>query len=253
VSADAAVSGRMEIEFAEQTDIGCVRPANDDAVGAWPYRGGLLFAIADGIGGAAAGDIASRIALEALAAAMRDARPDGPVHKRLRAAVQAANLAVHDASLADASRRLMRTTLTATAIVDGTLVAAHVGDCRLYRFRAGRLECLTRDHNRAWWLVRFGSLGSAAARQNPRRHVLTRCLGEDPIVRIDIVRAALSPADVLLQCSDGLYGLVAEHAIAKILAALPPSLACRALLDAARRAGGDDNASVQIASLPGGR
>ncbi len=243
--------GGLKIQFAEESDIGCVRPANDDAIGAWPEGGGLLFAIADGIGGAAGGHVASHVALEALAGAMRAAPPRWPLHKRLRAAVQRANLAVHDRSRVDAGRRAMRTTLTATAIVDGALVTAHVGDCRLYRLRAGRLERLTRDHNRAWQLVRFGLLTAEAARNHPRRHVLTRCLGEEPIVRIDMVRTTVGPADVLLQCSDGVYTLVLEDEIARILAAYAPTPACRALVVAARAAGGDDNVSVQIASLTG--
>ncbi len=118
-----------EIEFFQLTDIGCVRVENEDAVGFWPHDDGLLFAVADGLGGEAAGEVASRLALEVLGREMERAPGTWPVTKRLRRAVQQANLEIHTKAITVPDLRRMGTTLTATAVVGGSLVAAHVGDC----------------------------------------------------------------------------------------------------------------------------
>jgi PPM family protein phosphatase len=240
----------MQIDYAGLTDIGCRRDENEDTIASWPDAAGLVFAVADGMGGAEAGEFASRLAIDALGAALADAATRRrPPHKRLRTAVQAANLAVHDECLSAPHRRGMRTTLTATAIVDGMLISAHVGDCRLYRLRGGRLTRLTRDHNRAALLVRFGLLRPEAAHRHKTQNRLTRSLGDGPMVRIDLVREPTHSGDVLLQCTDGLYRLVSEGEIIEVLSSLAPETACRTLIQLAAAAGGDDNVSVQIASL----
>src|SRR5947208_405758 len=124
-----------EIEFFQLTDVGCVREGNEDAVGHWPHEDGLLFAVADGLGGHAAGEVASALALEVLAREMDRAPGSWAVTKRLRRAVQEANLELYNKAIAVPELRGMGTTLTASAVVGGTLVAAHVGDCRLFLWR----------------------------------------------------------------------------------------------------------------------
>lgn len=220
------------------TDVGHRRQVNDDAIVSAPAAGGLLFAVADGVSGLPGARRASQTALGsfigALAgvAGLAGVADRKPIHKRLRAAAQQANLDVHDQARADPALRSMRTTLTASAIVGDTLAAVHVGDCRLYLLRRSRLECLTRDHRSVW-----------------QHHVLTRCLGADPIVRVNVVRKRLQYGDVVLQCSNGLYNAVSAPRIAMVLASEPPAAACHTLARLARAGVGGDNVSVQVALL----
>ncbi len=145
----------------------------------------------------------------------------------------------------------MGTTLTATAVVGGTLTAAHVGDTRLYLFRDRTLIQLTKDHSWVEEQVGYGLLSSDAIRTHPQRNVLTRCLGHELIVGIDTLATDLRPGDVLLQCSDGLHGLVADAELAEILAAHRPEADCRALIRRGREEGGLDNLSAQVAAVGG--
>ncbi|MFN8545037.1 MAG: protein phosphatase 2C domain-containing protein [Candidatus Binatia bacterium] len=236
-----------DIEFFQLTDPGTVRDGNEDAVGHWPHDDGLLFAVADGLGGHAAGEVASALTLEVLAREMERAPGTWAVTKRLRRAVQEANLELHTKSLAVPELRGMATTLTASALVGGTLVAAHVGDCRLFLLRGGRVEQLTKDHTWVAEQVQYGLLSADAARVHPKRHAVTRCLGLDLIVGIDVLRLDLQAGDVLVQCSDGVHGLLAEAEIGAVARTLRPEVACRALVDRALAAGSEDNLSVQIA------
>ncbi len=231
-AATVAHGGRLTVSFAELTDVGHRRLANDDAIASALAVGGLLFAVADGVSGLPGARRASQTALGSFIGALAGAADRKPIHQRLRAAAERANLDVHDQARSDPALRSMRTTLTATAIVGDVLAAVHVGDCRLYLLRSARLECLTRDHSSFW-----------------RHHVLTRSLGENPIVRVDIVRKRLRYGDVLLQCSDGLYNAVSAPRMAMVLASEPPESACRTLARLARAGTGGDDVSVQVALL----
>jgi protein phosphatase len=238
-----------EIDFSQLSDVGCVRTENEDALGHWPHEDGLLFAVADGVGGEAGGEVASALALEALAREMDRAPGSWPVAKRLRRAVQEANLEIYNKAVAVPDLRRMGTTLTASAVVGGTLVAAHVGDCRLLLLRERKLTQLTKDHTWVSEQVQYGLLAPEAARTHPRRHVLTRCLGTELIVGIDVLTIDLRPADVLVQCSDGVHALLEEAEIAELVASHPPEAACRALVRRGREEGGGDNLSVQVAVI----
>jgi serine/threonine protein phosphatase PrpC len=245
-----------EIDFSHLTDAGCVRVENEDAVGHWPHEEGIVFAVADGLGGQNAGEVASVLALESLSRAMERAPGGWPVEKRLRRAVQEANLDIYNKAIAVPELRGMGTTLTATALVGGALVAAHVGDCRLFLLRDRALTQLTKDHTWVWDQIQYGLLSAEDARTHPRRHELTRCLGRELIVGIDVLRLDLRPGDVVVQCSDGVHGLLAESEIAELAAGHPPRAACRALVRRAREEGGEDNLSVQVAAVidcPSGR
>lgn len=242
----------LQVEFAQLTDVGRVRENNEDALGFWPYEDGVLFAVADGLGGFDCGEVASALALGTFGRAMLDAPPDASrwsLAKRLWSAVQQANLAVYDRRAEHVRCQSMGTTLTASVLVGTTLVVAHVGDCRLLRIRDRVLSRLTRDHNRAWQQVALGLLAPEAARLHPDRHLLTRSLGQDPLVRIDMVTADLAVGDVLVQCSDGVHTLVSEREILEAIEAHPTDQACLALIDRARDAGGDDNLSVQVVAV----
>ena len=195
-----------EIEFFQLTDVGCVREGNEDAVGHWPHEDGLLFAVADGLGGHAAGEVASALALEVLAREMDRAPGNWALTKRLRRAVQEANLELYNKAIVVPELRGMGTTLTASAVVGGTLVAAHVGDCRLFLWREGALTQLTKDHTWVWEQMQYGLLSPEDARNHPRRNMLTRCLGRELIVGIDVLSMDLRPRDIIVQCSDGIHG-----------------------------------------------
>jgi protein phosphatase len=238
-----------DLAFFQLTDAGCVHPGNEDAVGAWPHEDGMVFAVADGLGGEAAGEVASQLALDVLARELARAPTAWTVTKRLRRAVQEANLEIYGKAVAVPDLRRMGTTLTVTACVGGTLVAAHVGDTRLYLFRDRTLAQLTKDHTWVGEQVGYGLLAPEQARTHPRRDVLTRCLGHELVVAIDTLTLELRPGDVLLQCSDGLHGLVGDAELAEILAAHAPEAACRALIRRGREEGGIDNLSAQVAAV----
>ena len=239
----------LDIEFFQLTDVGCVRADNEDAVGVWQHEDGLLFAVADGLGGHAAGEAASTLALEVVAREMERAPGSWPVARRLRRAIQEANLSIYNKSITVPELRGMGTTLTASAVVGGTLVAAHIGDCRLLLCRDGSLTQLTKDHTWVAEQVQYGLLSTEEARAHPRRNVVTRCLGRELIVAIDMLTLDIRPGDILIQCSDGIHALVPDGEIAELLGAHPPEAACQALARRAKQEGGEDNLSVQVAAI----
>ena len=237
-----------EIEFFQLSDRGCVLSENEDAVGHWPHEDGLLFAVADGLGGRERGGVASALALEVLAREMDRAPGGWAISKRLRRAVQEANLEIYNKAITVPELRGMGTTLTASAVVVDRLVTAHVGDCRLMLLRDGKLTQLTKDHTWVWEQAEQGVHSADVAGSHPRRH-LTRCLGTELIVGIDVLTFALCEGDVVVQTSDGVHGAIREAEIAELLAAHPPEAACRALVRRSREEGGEDNLSVQVAAV----
>jgi PPM family protein phosphatase len=230
---------------AGRTDTGRKRRQNEDAFVCDPP----LFAIADGMGGAQAGELASRIAaaaIEEAAGALRD--EDGVV-----AAVRAANALIFERALNDPGVAGMGTTAT-VALVDETretLTIAHVGDSRAYRYRDGVLEQLTTDHSLVAELVRTGRLTEAEAAVHPHRSVITRVLGTDADVDVDTLTVSLSPGDIVLLCSDGLSAMVRDEEIGRVLesTAGDPHQAAESLVRAANAAGGDDNVTVVLFEL----
>jgi len=238
-----------EIDFFQLTDVGCVREENEDAVGYWPHEDGLLFAVADGLGGHEAGEIASALALEVLAREMDRAPDSWAMAKRLRRATQEANIAIHQKCVTVPELRSMGTTLTASVVAGNQLVTAHVGDCRVYLLRDGSLSQLTKDHTWVWDQVEYGILSPEEARNHPRRNMLSRCLGPHLVVGIDVLQIDLRVGDVLLQCSDGVHAHLPDSEIAEHLRSRQPDAACRALVRRGREEGGKDNLSAQVAVL----
>ncbi len=226
------------------TDVGRVRSHNEDAVLADPP----LFAVADGLGGHEAGEIASQIAIETL----RDHAPRKPDANALGRAVRAANREVIRAAQEGVGRSGMGTTITA-AIVDGTdVVVAQVGDSRAYLMRGGALTRITEDHSMVADLIRSGQLTEAESRVHPNRSVITRALGTDPNMYADTFEVDAEPGDRILLCSDGLTGMLTDDAILGLLQRhRDPAIAARALIDAANEAGGVDNISVVIVDIEG--
>jgi serine/threonine protein phosphatase PrpC len=227
------------------TDTGRRRRQNEDAFVCDPP----LFAIADGMGGAQAGELASRLA----AAAIEEAGAAAGDEHAVVWAVRTANARIFEHSLTDPAVAGMGTTAT-VALVDehaATLTVAHVGDSRAYRYRDGGLEQLTTDHSLVAELVRSGRLTEAEAATHPHRSVITRALGTEAEVEVDTRVVELAPGDLVLLCSDGLSAMVRDDEIARLLDAsgCDPYVAAETLVRAANAAGGEDNVTVVVFEL----
>jgi PPM family protein phosphatase len=219
--------------------VGQVREGNEDEYLADPDR--QLFAVADGMGGHRAGEVASATAIETLKTAYRTGRP-------LRQAVEEANAAVFEKAEANPEMKGMGTTLTAVALVDGgTAVLGHVGDSRAYLMRDGGVSRVTEDHSLVEQLVREGRLSPEEAAHHPQRAIITRALGIDPEVEVDRYEVDLRPGDRLLVCSDGLTNMVSDSSIGGVLRRQADAQrAADTLVEMANEAGGDDNITVVV-------
>ena len=236
----------MLIDYSELTQAG-VTTTNEDGVAHWTEPDGVVLAVADGLGEAATGRVASTLALEVLARELAETA-DLPAVKRLRRAVQAANVELYQKVVTVPELAGMATTLTVSALGPHGLVTAHVGDCRVFLLRDGTLTQLTKDHTWVW-----AHLPGAPERERTqgqaRRYSLPRCLGQELIVSVDVLSMALLPGDVIFQCSDGVHGVLESEEVSELLQAHPPDAACRALVRRARECASDDDASVQVAAV----
>jgi serine/threonine protein phosphatase PrpC len=220
------------------TDTGRKRRRNEDAYVVLPP----LFAIADGMGGAQAGEVASRLA----AAALEESNVGGGGEEQVARLIQEANSRVHTASTEDAAKAGMGTTMTVALVENGTVAIGHVGDSRAYLLRDGELEQLTDDHTLVAELMRSGKLSPEEARIHPQRSVITRALGSDPDVDVDTYTIETRTGDVFLLCSDGLSSMVDDDVIQETLQLHRGDLdaAVKALVKQALRGGGEDNITV---------
>ncbi|BAS27442.1 Stp1/IreP family PP2C-type Ser/Thr phosphatase [Limnochorda pilosa] len=225
------------------TDRGQLRPNNEDG-----YRvRGSLAAVADGMGGHQAGEVASSVALDVLFAHPLDGVAPG---EALRAGVREANRRVHALSLARPEYAGMGTTLTAARLVGGRWWIAHVGDSRAYLFRRGDLRQVTRDHSVVAELLALGQITAEEARAHPQRNLLTRALGLEADVEVDLYSLPAVAGDRLLLCTDGLTGVVQDDVVREILVREdPPDVQARRLAGKAHDRGAPDNVTVVIVSL----
>jgi PPM family protein phosphatase len=235
--------------WAAKSDPGRRRRRNEDSYVARPP----LFAVADGMGGAQAGEVASRLA----AAVLNESDGGDAGEERVAGLVQEANRRVFQRSIEDAATQGMGTTMT-VALVDaagGTIAFGHVGDSRAYRLRGGRLEQLTEDHSLVQELMRSGRLSPEEADTHPQKSVITRAVGTEPDVDVDTFTVDGEPGDLYLICSDGLTDMVGEQEIERALAEHRDDLerALDALVQAANRGGGIDNITVIAFELAGDR
>jgi PPM family protein phosphatase len=231
-------------EHFERTDTGRQRRNNEDAY----FARSPLFAVADGMGGAQAGEVASHLAVEVLEQGLPVG--DGSIEERLRARVHEANARINELSRADDTRAGMGTTLTVAYVGEDELTVAHVGDSRLYRLREGTFERLTDDHSLVEELVRRGKLTPQEADDHPQRSIVTRALGPEAAVEADSFTWPARDGDVYLVCSDGLTSMVDEATVAEIVGgAATLADAGRTLIDAANEAGGRDNITVVLFRL----
>ncbi len=231
------------IEFACQSHTGLQRRANEDSA----YASPPLFVVADGMGGAQAGEVASQIAIQAFEQGLDGA---GSSEEQLAQRIQEANRQIHERSRTESGREGMGTTLTAALLDDAGLAIGHVGDSRAYLFRDGELSRLTRDHSLVDELVRRGELTEAEAAEHPQRSIITRALGPEPEVTPDTSTYPVRAGDVLLLCSDGLTSMISEETMTEVLGgATSLDEAARALIEKANAAGGRDNITVILFRL----
>ena len=225
-----------------RSDIGCVREQNEDAL----ISQQPLYAVADGMGGHAAGEVASELAVDILADNASSIRDADSLIKTARTI----NRSIIEATKTGMGRPGMGTTLTA-AILDGTrLLIAQVGDSRAYLLHTNSLQQLTKDHSYVAELLAGGHITADEAVAHPKRSVITRALGSDPKTEADIYELEATVGDRLLLCTDGLYGMVSEADITAILNSVDdPQNACDELVSAARAKGGLDNISVIVVDI----
>lgn len=229
-------------EATHVSDTGRHRKMNEDR---WFARA-PLFGVADGMGGAPAGEVASQIAIDVLEPGLPDG-PD-PAEERLAGLIIDANARIHDSSMGDASRTGMGTTMTIAWLGEQELSVAHVGDSRLYCLRGGALERLTRDHSLVEDLVREGRITPEEAEDHPQRSIVTRALGAEAHVLADHFTWRVQDGDVYLICSDGLTDMVRPEAQVGTIIDAAASLreAGQQLVEAANAAGGRDNITVVL-------
>jgi PPM family protein phosphatase len=221
------------------TDTGRQRSANEDSV----FVRAPLFVIADGMGGAQAGEVASKTSVESFDRPL----PDAPPERALKETIEGANREIHRLARTDPNLTGMGTTTTAAILDAGKeeVAIGHVGDSRAYRLRRGKIERLTRDHSLVEEMRRKGQLTEAQAEDHPQRSIITRALGPEPEVEVDLQTVPAQAGDVFLICSDGLTTMLDDDHIERLLGrATSMAAAVRALVDEANRAGGRDNISV---------
>ena len=238
----------IEIDAAACTDIGRVRRENQDAYGSFPVeKGASLFLVADGMGGHADGREASHVAVEAVRQTFFDT--SGAPADRLRAAFEEANAQIFRKADGRRGTDRMGTTCTALVILDGQVTLAHVGDSRTYRARDGRIEQLTIDHTVVGEMHRKGMLTDAEAESHPQRHAISRAMGLESRVDVDVHGPMVAqPGDRYLLCSDGLAPVPTET-LSEIVLTCAPRVACERLVEEANAGGGHDNVTCLIVSI----
>ena len=231
------------LEVAALSDTGKVRDHNEDAFGHCLEAG--IFVVCDGMGGAAAGEVASRIAVDTVIERLCTVNSPEDRRRALTESIAAANRLVHSRSNSDPALQGMGTTLVLLAVQDRSALIGHVGDSRCYLFRAGQLQRETNDHSLVDEQVRLGRMTLEDAERSPLKNVITRAIGTQPSVEPDVTELSIEIGDTFLLCSDGLIREVPDNRITAILSQPAPlEEQCRQLIHAANDAGSHDNVTV---------
>jgi len=244
----------MELTYSELSSPGPVRDHNEDYVGFWQPQTleekrsrGTVVALADGVGGMDRGEVASRMAVEtALATFREDPEEDKTPQQLITQMFNAANLAVFDKGMENHGKSRMATTLCLVVLRNDEIVVGNVGDSRVYLVRKGEIKQLSTDHSYVGMQQKFGLISEQDAKTSDHRNILTRSIGQDPVVRVDVESTTAFKGDRVVLCSDGLYAYVADSEIADIVFRFSPAQACRQLIALAEQRGTDDNLSVQV-------
>lgn len=240
----------MLISCAGDTHVGVVRSGNEDSFLLDFQRG--VFIVADGMGGHAAGEVASEMAVEIIAKELGNIRTlaEDAVNDRMRTAIRSANQAIFERTLAEADKRGMGTTTTVLVLFARRYLIGQVGDSRAYLLRAGQLQQLTKDHSYVQEQVDAGLLTADQARTHPYSNVITRCVGANEDVIPDVYFGTLETGDVILLASDGLTGMLEDDQLAKILAMSgAPDERVNRLITEANRRGGLDNITAIVVRI----
>ncbi|HNK34946.1 MAG TPA: Stp1/IreP family PP2C-type Ser/Thr phosphatase, partial [Solirubrobacterales bacterium] len=225
----------------ERTDVGRQRQANEDSY----MARAPLFVVADGMGGAQAGEVASLTAIQAFQAGLPEGSPEAAIEQT----IGVANRNIYEQAHADPSLSGMGTTITVAAVDSDSeqVIIGHVGDSRAYRLRDGIIQRLTKDHSLVEEMRRRGQITEEQAEDHPQRSIITRALGPEPEVQADLTAVPSEPGDIFLLCSDGLTTMIGDEKIRDILmGATSLDAAARTLVDEANRAGGRDNITVIV-------
>jgi serine/threonine protein phosphatase PrpC len=242
----------LKLTFAELSSIGPVRHHNEDCVGFWQPEGeddrlvrGSIAAVADGVGGLSSGEIASRMAVDIALKAFKESPAGEKPNSVLELIFREANLDIYNFAL-EAEQSRMATTLSVCIFRNKDVFIGHVGDTRVYHVRNGQAKQLTSDHTYVEMQLKLGLISKEDAMLSDLRSVLTRTLGQNPIVQIDLAKATLANRDCIVLCSDGLHGSLMDHEIADAVKRMAPKEACDYLIKTAENRGAEDNISVQV-------
>ncbi len=242
------MGGGLQSVAASLTDVGQTRSENQDAWGEFERDGERLLVVADGMGGHQGGATASRLCVESVARVFKTGK--GDAEERLRRGFGLANKEIHRSALKNPRLRGMGTTAVAVLFSPrGRAWVGWIGDSRAYLQRAGCLESLTADHSLVAEWIRGGIISGDEAENHPRRNELTRAIGFGDDVEPDVVELDVEPGDILLLCSDGLWGVVSDQEIGYTIGSLDPAAAARALVETANANGGPDNVTVQLLAI----
>lgn len=242
------------------SDSGRVRLNNEDshlAIGPWQEpalsRKTCIFAVADGMGGHASGEVASRLAADSLRTWLEKRSSDELTIPLIEAAFAEANSSIFQASTEGETTKGMGTTLTSAFVNAGNVYIGHVGDSRAYLFRNQELRQLTRDHTLVAEQIRLGNITPEQAAKHPARHILSRAMGVREFLSVDTILVEALVNDILFLCSDGIYGMISDEDIKQILVTTPIHKAAKILVMEANKAGGQDNSTavvIQFTEIP---
>lgn len=242
----------MQLSVAAGTDVGRIRAGNEDSLYADADQERGLFIVADGMGGHAAGEVASEMAVQIVARDLAGVRDLGKTESgaRMAEALKAANRAIYERTIQEADKQGMGTTASCIMIGQGRYIIGHIGDSRVYLLRDGRFRQLTKDHSYVQEQVDAGFLTPEQARYHPYSNVITRCVGANAAVEADVLQGEIQNEDLYLVASDGLTGMVEDPQLKKILESKQtPGQMVDAMITEANRRGGLDNITAIIVQV----
>lgn len=239
----------MKLTYFGKTDVGMIRSGNEDCYAADASAARGIFIVADGMGGHAAGEVASEMAVTIVLSKIKDVSDlgDGSVTKVLGEALKMANRAIHDRTITEVDKQGMGTTVSVLLLADARYLIGQVGDSRVYLLRDGTLKQLTKDHSYVQEQVDLGNLTPEQARYHPYSNVITRCVGASPEVEPDLYAGEARTGDIFLVASDGLTGMVDDRRLAQLLMSrAEPERKVQALIAEANGRGGLDNITAIV-------
>jgi len=246
----------MELTYAELSSPGPARENNEDFVGFWQpdtleekRSRGSVAALADGVGGMHRGEVASRLSVETALKTFREAPEEQSPQQLLTQMFNAANVAVYDKGMEDHGKSRMATTLSIVILRNDEIIVGNVGDSRVYLVRKAEIKQLSTDHTYVGMQQKFGLITEQDAKTSEKRSILTRSVGNEPMVRLEVESTTVFIGDRVVLCSDGLYTHVTDSEIADIVSRFSPAQACRQLIALAEQRGTDDNLSVQVLQI----